>query len=69
MRYSISNTSGLTTADGARHAITEVIFSINSTSAELHVSSDLERETDYHYYELIVREMHHCGTADEDFCL
>ena len=50
---------GLTTADGARHTITDDIFTIDSSTAELFVNSDLEREAqeeDYHYYEITVRK-------------
>ena len=39
--------------------ISESFFTINSTTAELYVNSDLEREADmddYHYYEITVRE-------------
>ena len=57
--YSITNISGLTTADGARHTISEDIFTINSSTAELYVNSDLEREAEmegYHYYEITVRK-------------
>ena len=57
--YSITNISGLATADGARHTISEDIFTINSSTAELYVNSDLEREAEmegYHYYEITVRK-------------
>ena len=59
MSYSIANISGLVTADGARHSISDPIFTINSSTAELFVNSDLEREAEeesYHYYEITVRE-------------
>ena len=46
-------------------AITQQFFTINSTTAVLHVNTDLEREEEvdgYHYYEITVRacgrEMH-----------
>ena len=50
--------SGLRTADGVRESISMPFFTINTTTAELYVNTDLEREADmegYHYYEITVR--------------
>lgn len=57
LTYSITNTSGQATFDGTTNVITNDIFSIDSTTADLYVNYDLEREAEvdgYHYYELIV---------------
>lgn len=56
--YSIVNISGLTTAEGVRVAISEAFFTINSSTADLYVNTNLEREAEvdgYHYYEITVR--------------
>ena len=59
LTYSIGSIVGLTTADGTRHTVTNAVFTINPSTAELFVNSDLEREAeveDYHYYEITVRK-------------
>ena len=60
LTYSISNITGLATQDGVRDIILDPFFTINSTTADLYVNTDLEREEEvdgYHYYEITVCEV------------
>ena len=73
MTYSIGSIFGLTTADGTKHNITDGIFTINPSTAEFFVNSDLEREAqeeDYHYYEITVRKtICNISLTQRSFCV
>ena len=73
MTYSIGSILGLTTADGTEHNITDDIFTINPSTAELFVNSDLEREAqeeNYHYYEITVRKtICNISLTERSFCV
>ena len=59
LAYSINTISGLRTSDGVSDNISTSTFTINATTAELLVNTDLEREAEmegYHYYEITVRD-------------